>query len=242
MAYDAATRRNHGPLIGTDAALPPVRNGHLKDYLSAVPGQPWLWLVAIVALNLLLVAAMVVLDRHYGIDYWNLVRDTNAIAGQPAYFGFYSNLGILLWAVAACSALFGWLSLRRLGVADLGLRPLMLGGLFAAIACLDDLFMLHENAYLVGIPEKAAMAFYALFLFAFAASTLPVLHRTKWILLGASLGSLAISTLVDLMDLQIAGSVLIEEAFKLSGIAFLASYLITLSFSALADHCAALRA
>jgi hypothetical protein len=241
MAYDAATQRNHGPLIGTDAALPSVRNGHLKDYLPAVSEQPWLWLLVIVALNLFFVGAMVVLDRHYGIDYWNLVRDTNAIAGQPAYFGFYSNLGILSWAVAACSALFGWLSLRRLGIEAPGLRPLMLGGLFAAVACLDDLFMLHENAYLVGIPEKAAMAFYALFLLAFAASTLPVLHRTKWLLLGASLGSLAISTLVDLIEVQVAGSVLIEEAFKLSGIAFLASYLVTLSFSALAEHCATLR-
>ena len=241
MAYNVATQRDHGRLIGTNAALPPARNFHLKGYLPAVSGQPWPWLVAIVAFNLLVVAAMVILDRQYGIDYWNLVRDTNAIAGQPAYFGFYSNLGILLWAVAACSALFGWLSLRRLCIELPGLRPLMLGGLFAAIACLDDLFMLHENAYLIGIPEKAAMAFYALFLLAFAASTLPVLDKTKWLLLAASLGSLAISTLVDLADLQIAGSVLIEEAFKLSGIAFLASYLVTLSFSVLSDHCATLR-
>ncbi|MGB3391602.1 MAG: hypothetical protein WBA88_26915 [Pseudaminobacter sp.] len=193
------------------------------------------WFFLILAINLALVGILVLLDRKYGVDYWHLVRDPNAIAGQPAYYGFYSNLGILLWAAAASTALFAASCLRRSGSADRRIRPLFLGGLFCAVACLDDFFMVHEHSYLIGIPEIVTMAGYAAFLLAFVAAVLPIAHFTKWILLAASLACLALSTLVDMADLTISGAVLIEEAFKFFGIAFLAAYLVSLSFSALAS-------
>jgi hypothetical protein len=208
----------------------------LRRYASTIPHQAWIWAPFILGANLALAGVLILLDLRYGIDYWDLVRDTNAIAGQPAYFGFYSNLGVLLWAVAASIALFGWTSLVSLSIADRRSTALLLGGLFAAIACLDDLFMLHEHAYLIGIPEKVVLSGYALLLLAFATAALPDGHRTQWAFLAASLTLLALSTLFDMLDLPIPGSVLIEEVLKLSGIAFLAAYLVTLSFSTLTEH------
>jgi len=206
--------------------------------MSTIRDQKWIWPPLILGTNLVLLGALLVLDSHYGVDYWDLVRDTNAIAGQPAYFGFYSNLGVLVWAIAASIALFGWRSLVSLGVS--GRRPLalFLGGLFAGIACLDDLFMLHEHAHLIGIPERMVFAGYALLFLAFAAAALPDGHNTQWTLLLASLAFLVLSTLVDLLHLPTPGSVmvLVEEVLKLTGIAFLAAYLVTLSFSALTER------
>lgn len=206
--------------------------------MSTIRDQEWIWPPLILGTNLVLLGLLLVLDLHYGVDYWDLVRDTNAIAGQPAYFGFYSNLGVLIWAIAASIALFGWRSLVSLGVS--GRRPLalFLGGLFAAIACLDDLFMLHEHAHLIGISEKMIFAGYALLFLAFAAAALPDGHNTQWTLLLASLVFLVLSTLVDLLHLPTPGSVmvLVEEVLKLTGIAFLAAYLVTLSFSALTER------
>jgi hypothetical protein len=206
--------------------------------VSTIRDQEWMWPPLILGTNLVLLGALLVFDLHYGVDYWDLVRDTNAIAGQPPYFGFYSNLGVLIWAIAASIALFGWRSLVSLGV--VGRRPLalFLGGLFAGVACLDDLFMLHEHAHLIGISERMVFAGYALLFLAFAAATLPDGHKTQWTLLVASLAFLVLSTLVDLFHLPTPGSVLVlvEEVLKLTGIAFLAAYLVTLSFQALTER------
>jgi hypothetical protein len=208
----------------------------LDRYLSSISSQSWLWLLAILTVNLLLAGTIVILDTRFGIDYWNLVRDTNAIARQPPYFGFYSNLGVLLWAIAASISLFTWAILSRFGTAGRESTVLLLGGLFALLAGLDDLFMLHESSHLIGISEKIVLAGYALFLSAFAIAALPIAHRTQWILLAAALAFFAASTAVDVLDLPIAGSVLIEEVFKFGGVAFLAAYLVALSFSTLAER------
>ena len=58
----------------------------LDRYLSSTSSQSWLWLLAILAVNLLLAGTIVILDTRFGIDYWNLVRDTNAIAHPPQRF------------------------------------------------------------------------------------------------------------------------------------------------------------
>lgn len=205
----------------------------VRSYLATALDQPWSVFAGALAVNAALAALLLYLEFFHGIDHWNLVRDTNAIAGQPAYFGFYSNLGILLWAAAAFVPGFVWLFLRNRKPQDERLRALGLGALFAAAAGLDDLFMLHENSYVIGISDKVVMAAYASFLLAFVASAVPVLPRTKWLLLFAALGGLAASVLLD--TTRFPGSVLMEEVCKLTGISFLALYLLTLSRSVLAD-------
>jgi hypothetical protein len=236
MSKITAMDRGQAIRIATNRPRPMSAPLVFDRYLSSIPSQSWPWLFAIFAVNLLLAGAIVILDTRYGVDYWNLVRDTNAIAGQPPYFGFYSNLGVLLWAVAASIPLFTWAFLSRSGAAGRESTVLLLGGLFALLAGLDDLFMLHESSHLIGINEKIVLAGYALFLSAFAIVALPIAHRTQWILLAAALAFFAASTVVDILNLPIAGSVLIEEVFKFGGVAFLAAYLVALSFATLADR------
>lgn len=101
------------------------------------------------------------------------------------------------------------------------------------------MFMLHEHAYLIGAPESVVLAGYALLLLAFAVSTLPFLHASRWLLLMTALASLAFSVVFDFAHFR--GSVLLEETFKLGGASFLAAYLVTLSSSALAGALPAAR-
>jgi len=204
-----------------------------QPYSAILTHRPLAVFSAVLIVNAALAMLLLYLERFQGIDHWNLVRDTNAIAGQPAYFGAYSNLGVLVWASTAAISIFAWLLLKGRGSDDGRLRVLGLGGLFAAIAGLDDLFMLHENSYVIGIPDKAVMAGYCLLALGFAASAVPVLHRTKWVLLVAALSFFAVSFFFDLS--LFPGSVLAEEVGKLTGISFLAAYLVTLSSSVLRD-------
>lgn len=195
-------------------------------------GAPsWKGPLLLLAVNGLLVGLLVVLDRVYGVDYWMIVRDPNAIANQPAYFGFYSNMGSFLWVVAAATALFGAGCLHRAGVEDGRVLLLFAGGAFCTVAGLDDIFMFHEQSYRIGIPEKAVMAVYALFLLSVVAAAWPVYRATRWLYLLAALGCLGFSALVDMADLTISGAVLIEEALKFSGIAFLAAYMLSVATS-----------
>lgn len=201
---------------------------------AAKAAQPWKSFLLVVAGNAGLVLLIVLLDRVYGIDYWNIVRDPNAIAGQPAYFGFYSGMGSVLWLVAGATTLFAAGCLHHADAPDRRRLLLFLGGLFCMIAGLDDLFMLHEQSYRIGIPEKLVMAVYALFLMAVAAAAYPVFRNTNWIYFAAALLCLGTSALVDMADLARSGAVLIEETLKFAGIAFLAAYLVSLAAAVMA--------
>ena len=226
-------RRNDGPSRSFwTSIMPPF----LQGYVATITHQPWLWLILSFSAS--------TLPSSVSCSFWTCataypigtLSETPMRLRASLHFGFYSNLGVLIWAIAASISLFGWAILMRLGIADRQSRALLLGGLFAAIACLDDLFMLHEHAHLIGVTEKIAFVGYALFILAFVVAIMPVGHKTQWIHLAASLAFLALSTLVDVLFRATAGSVLVEEVFKLTGVALLATYLATLSFSALAGR------
>lgn len=186
----------------------------------------------VLALSAALAMLLLFLDTNAGLSYRDLVRDTNAIAGQPSYFGAYSNLGILLWASAGSIGLFSWCVVRDRKSAQPFARPLLLGGLFMALACIDDMFMLHENSYRIAIPEHVVLAAYAVMLLGFVASTRPILFQSEWPSLGAAMLALGLSTLADVFPYPFTGQIFVEEVTKLSGTAFLAQYLVSLALTA----------
>ncbi|UZD56325.1 hypothetical protein [Caldimonas aquatica] len=181
-------------------------------------------------------AVMLLLQAHQVVHSFDLVRDTNAIAGQPPWFGAISNLGILSWAVAAAWYWFAYALARPLAPPAL-LRCLWLGGSYSAFACLDDLFMIHEHAGQLGLQsgEKVVFGLHALWLVVFVASTLPRIRNYRWLFLGLSLAFFGGSTLVDLAGMKLAPGmdhrdvVLVEEVQKLAGIVFWTLFAMTTS-------------
>lgn len=186
----------------------------------------------IAAAAVLICLPVLAADQWWGIDHYDLVRDPNAIANNPNYFGLVSNLGIVLWMVGAVGALQAHVALK--------VRPdrrfgdfLLVGGAFSAVMGLDDLFMLHESIATFGIPEIAVLVPHALLLLALCYQAWLLRSGTPWLLLACGVGAFGLSMAVDVYPVDFGGQVFIEESFKLLGIMFLTVYLVVTSQKAL---------
>ncbi|WP_411034062.1 hypothetical protein [Shinella sp. BYT-45] len=190
--------------------------------------------MAVLAIQALVLAA----DQWWGVDHYHLVRDPNAIAGNPNYFGLVSNLGIVLWISGAAGALQARAALGRRPAGHVG-GVLLTGGLFAALMGLDDFFMLHESVAGAGVPEPAVLLPHALLLALLCYHAWFVRARTPWRTLAMSVTSFGLSLAVDVYPVHFPAQVFIEESFKLLGIAMLAVYLLAVGQSALKARLAA---
>ena len=146
------------------------------------------------ALVLLMVASIVgALDD---IDLAVLTRDLASLGHVPLYYGAFSNLGILCWAITAALCCFSGLAVN--GAA----RPFLLGAAaLSAFLCMDDLFMFHEGVFwtVFGIPQKvtyaAYMALVALHIFRCRAYVLD----GNWGALVLALGLMGSSAAIDVI-------------------------------------------
>lgn len=196
---------------------------------------------------LTILAGLVLIYVHYqtNVNPLVLLVDPVAESGLPAYTGVYSNVGILMWWSAAtvctlCGALL-W-SERR--VTQLS-RFLLVLGLYSAVLCLDDMFLLHEEAGLrlaqyLDLSDNLHVRsiLEAPFFLAYAALSVYVVRRfwsvirdTDFLLLGAAVGSLASSAGIDVAVYMFPGNVsrpvvadIAEDLLKLNGIVLWLAY------------------
>ena len=122
----------------------------------------------------------------------NLLRDPNAMAGQPWFFGGLEIAGMLILAFLTGGVIFS-ASLSRGRMASF----LWSGGLLSVLLFLDDAYMLHENAYRVGLSENKIFLVYGLIFLAIIGWHWKLLARTPLAILGLSLAFLAFSVLLD---------------------------------------------
>ena len=78
----------------------------------------------------------------YKINPILVVRDLAQTCGYPIGVGMISNIGILLWASSAAITLF--VSISKLAEREIA-KLLLMGGIFSAILCVDDFFLLHDR-------------------------------------------------------------------------------------------------
>ncbi len=186
----------------------------------------------ILAVGAMASLAVLAADQWWGIDHYDLVRDPNAIANNPNYFGLVSNLGIVLWMVGAVGALQAHAALKGRPGRNFG-SLLLFGGAFSVVMGLDDLFMLHESIATFGIPEIVVLVPHALLLAMLCHQAWPLRSATPWLLLAACVCAFGLSMAVDVYPVDFGGQVFIEESFKLLGIMFLTAYLVMTSQKAL---------
>lgn len=102
------------------------------------------------------------------VQLGELIRDPNSVGSFPFYVGALSNIGVLFWWSAAVVAAFTYVLLRGVKQADQRVKEarafFLYAALFTALLALDDLFMLHEEAFPVylGVSEMAVYAVYGL--------------------------------------------------------------------------------
>jgi hypothetical protein len=157
----------------------------------------------------------------------------------PMYVGLLSNLGVLLWGAAAAVCLFGgWLALQGSADRDSGWF-LISAGLISAMLMFDDLYLLHEEVFEdhLYIHQKFVILTYAALVFTFLIRFRNLILETDFMLLNIAFGFLALSIFVDLFvtpeEFTVLGGLpgrhLIEDGFKLTGIATWSVYLIRTS-------------
>jgi hypothetical protein len=203
----------------------------LRDALS-VQGTalPWALLAALLAGVLLGMGSyvLVVTGQPLGV----LVRDANAIAGQPNYFGALEHAEILLMSGAGWIAAFSSLLCRGQST-----RFLLLGGLLSLVMAADDLYMLHESAPRFGIDEAFVFAFYGLFLALLVGTSLRRFLKTPFVLLGVAGALFAIAVVIDATHYTLFGLPWgTEDCLELTGICFWSVYFIKCSRDALLEQ------
>lgn len=164
-----------------------------------------------------------------------LVRDANAIAHQPNYFAALEHAEILLMNGAGWIALFAALFCRKQTR-----RFLFLGGLLSLLLAADDLYMFHESAWRIHVPEQAVFGLYAVLLILLVLANLRHFLKTPFLLLGVALVLFAAAIVVDAADYTPfglpGGS---EDCLELAGICFWSVYFMKCAWDGLTARLAA---
>jgi hypothetical protein len=198
---------------------------------------------------LLVFLGVVAFGWYRGVPPTYLFRDPAATMDEPFYIGFLSNVGVLGWCIGATASLFAWAVLRRsAGSAELR-RFFLFGGIFTAIMCLDDMFLLHEEVFPkrlfhekglvpVHLSEKVVYAIYALFGGAFLVTCRAAIRKSGSLVLFVAMFFLGLSVVSELvLKKRIVDSVqvrqLVEDGAKFLGIVGWGFYFVVAAYRAL---------
>jgi hypothetical protein len=225
---------------GDPVALPPVgRSRNLNQFLHEVmhaqlPAAPWAGVALALAATLLGGAYYVAAVTGNSIGV--LLRDANAIAEQPQYFGAIDYAEVLLMSGGACISLFT-AALKR----DRHVLFLALGGILSLLLALDNLYMLHESAWRFHLNEHVIFGLYGLLLVLMVVTNFRRFLHTPFILLGIGTGLFAAAILVDAIPL---GAIPLprgfEDCLELVGTCFWSAYFVKCSRDVLRDRRTAL--
>jgi len=149
-----------------------------------------------------------------------LTPDPNTVAGQPAYVGLFSTLGVMLWGAASAVCFLAAAAVRRAGR---GTRVafLVATGALCLVAGVDDAALFHENvAPRLGVPQAVVLAVYAAAGAGWLLYFRGVLRASGPVLPAVFMGCFAVMVVVDQLEL----SRLVEDYFKLVGMAALLTF------------------
>jgi hypothetical protein len=201
------------------------RAAHVLRAVLAAQRSALPWSVLAVALAAALIGMGLYVLAVTGQPISVLVRDANAIAQQPNYFGALEHAEILLMSGA------GWIALFTSGFCSgQAARFLFLGGLLSLLLAADDLYMFHESSWRFGMEEQLVFAFYAILLLLLVTTSLRQFLRTPFVLLGVALALFAVAIVLDASDYTPFGLPAgAEDCLELTGICFWSVYFVKCS-------------
>lgn len=201
---------------------------NLKRTLSSQLRSIFPLLMALYIPILLTLGILVVINLQTGIKIAVFTRDPLQITNAPFYYGFVSNLGILLWAASAAVCLFSFAIIYKDGLNGEWPTFLLFSGLLTSWLLLDDLFLFHEEVFpnYLNVPERVMPILYIMLILVYLARFRKMVLMTEFSLLIFSLGFFGLSNAVDLSPTEFHGIHLIEDGAKLFGIVTWAAYFI----------------
>ncbi|MEM9520943.1 MAG: hypothetical protein AAGA37_16605 [Actinomycetota bacterium] len=161
------------------------------------------------------------------IRHETLLLDPVATGRLPWYTGLISQLGAVVWCIAACAAAFGAAVSHLEG--RMGAFRFLLGAAgVGTLMLVDDLFLLHSTVLprFLGTSKTMVLATYALLILLWLARSLTEIARTRVHLLVATGAALGFSVIAD----QLGFALWMEDGPKMLGILAWATYLTTTSW------------
>ena len=163
--------------------------------------------------------------------------------------GAISNVGVLLWWLAAGICLFTFSLARTLGFTRSVRVFLLTSGLLSALLAIDDLFLFHDDlaTQLLGLRERHVMLAYLVLVGAWALLNMRVIRDSEWLILAIAAACFAGSigsdyvTQVGLSDADELGKgldwgLVIEDGLKFVGIAGWTAYFVRFSQRAVRER------
>lgn len=189
----------------------------------------WLYVISIISPAILV--AIGVAQPWVSLDV--LFRDPLVVAQDAGsgcchvYFGFFSNLGVLLWCSAASVCFFASMLLIQRKADRRKILFMVSAGLFTSLLLFDDLFLAHEVIYrkVFGVDEKYVFAVYVIFAAIHLSFFRNLIVRNGYPLMLISLILFAISIFTDFFYEE-AGNLerIAEDGSKFIGIATWAAF------------------
>jgi hypothetical protein len=161
----------------------------------------WLYVISIVPPAILVTIGVV----QPWIPPVELFRDPLSVAMDAGkdcchiYYGFFSNLGVLLWCSAASVCFFASMVLVQRKVDRREILFMISAGLFTGLLLFDDLFQAHEIIYpkILGVDEIYVFAAYMIFTGVYLSFFRYLIVRNGYSLMLISLTLFAISIITD---------------------------------------------
>jgi len=158
-----------------------------------------------------------------------IMSDPIGYMDGEVWYGFGSNLGVLIWSCSAAISMFsGWLLYSNGGNKSSSQFLILLGAL-SLVLSLDDFFLLHDNIFpYFGVDEHVVFLFYAISGVYILAKYISVISQTDNILFIIGGGLFCISILLDIIPPSPFLGFL-EDAAKFTGICSWGYYLVITS-------------
>lgn len=182
-----------------------------------------IWFFVLYFLAFLLLIGLVVFSVNFDVHFSNLTRDPSSISGTPPYYGFLSNLGIIIWSFSVAINFFTYsiIKKRKSMIRDKRLF-ILYSGFLGLLLLVDDMFLLHETVFPVyfSLNEKIVLVLYAVAMLYFLIRFKTViLKQTNYIFLGLFLCFLGTSVLIDILpEFSERWHYLLEDGPKFLGI------------------------
>lgn len=189
--------------------------------------QPWVLIFGVLTVGIGVGIGTVLLSWQLNAPINHLMRDGVAVLGGGWWIGAVSQLGLIVWSIAAGVCLLTAFVLRArpsppVGRDQPGFGLFLSVGLLSLLLALDDGLMIHDDMLPpLGIDEKATVGFHALFLAAILLRYARVFLAHNGLLLAMGLAAFASSVLIDLELLFVISwdrHILLENSAKFLGL------------------------
>lgn len=148
--------------------------------------------------SIVILVIMALVSTFFHVGFAVMTRDVAAIANIHPLSGILSNLGIILWCVAASICFFAAMVLRTAKHRHIGWF-LFSSALLSTYLLLDDFFLFHEELarrYL-GLDEKVVLATLGIAVSVYLVTFRGIILRTNFGVLLQAIGFLATSVVID---------------------------------------------